>query len=54
MVLQAPGGLPPREVFLLGTAAQPGALLTPAAAQEELGAFFFLPHRSFWRTQNST
>lgn len=52
MILQAPGGVSPRELFLLGAAAQSRAALTLAAAQEGWGggAFLFLPHQGFWRT----
>ena len=40
MFLQGPGGVSPREMFLLGPAAQPRVVLTLAAAREGLGSIF--------------
>lgn len=40
MILQAPGGVSPWELFLLRAAAQPMAVLTLAAAREGLGGIF--------------
>lgn len=49
MILQAPGAVFPQQMFLLGAAAQPRAVLTLAAAWEGLGRhfFFFLSHQGF-------
>lgn len=48
MILQAPGQVPPRDLFLLDAAARPGAVLVLAAAQEGLGGQLpFCPVKAF-------